>query len=343
VDRPGSLRPGRGRPGQIVVEVTRGGVVESVHSVAACAVDPSGAVAFACGDVDEPVFLRSSAKPFIGAAIVESGAAERYGFGARELAVICASHNGEPFHVEAVRGILRTIGLDESALQCGTHPPSYEPAATALLAQGLAPSAIHNNCSGKHAGILAMCTHLGFNPATYLEAEHPVQRRILTFCARLSDDDPNRWTVGIDGCGIPVYATPLLKAALAFARFATLEGVTDSDARALQTVREAMAAEPTYVGGTGRFDTALIVATKGRIVCKGGAEAVHGDALLRERLGLVLKIRDGSRRATPPAATALLGALGALEPGELEALAPFASPDVRNVAGRVVGRIVARV
>lgn len=317
-------------------------MVESVHSVAACAVDAAGTVALAHGDIDVPVFLRSAAKPFIGAAIVESGAAERFGFDARELAVICASHNAEPFHIEAVRGILKKIGLGESALQCGAHPPSYEPAAAALLAAGVTPSAIHNNCSGKHAGILAMCVHLGFDIATYLDAAHPAQRRILAFCARLSGDDPDRWPLGVDGCGIPVYATPLRRAALAFARFATLEGIAEADARALRAVRDAMAAQPAYVGGTGRFDTALIGATGGRIVCKAGAEAVHGDALLRERLGLVLKVKDGGRRATPPAATALLKAVGALESHELETLAPFVAPDVRNVAGRVVGGIVAR-
>jgi len=317
-------------------------MVESVHSVAACAIDALGTVALAFGDIDVPVFLRSSAKPFIGAAIVESGAAERFGFDARELAVICASHNAESFHVEAVRGILRKIGLDDSALRCGAHAPSYEPAAAALLAQGVAPTAIHNNCSGKHAGILAMCRHLGFDIATYLDAANPVQRRILAFCARLSDDDPERWPVGVDGCGIPVYATPLRRAALAFARFATLQGIADADVRALRAVRDAMAAQPEYVGGTGRFDTALISATHGRIVCKAGAEAVHGSALLREGLGLVLKVKDGGRRATPPAATALLQSLGALESGELETLAPYASPDVRNVAGRVVGRVIAR-
>jgi L-asparaginase II len=165
----------------------------------------------------------------------------------------------------------------------------------------------------------------------------------LAFCARLCDDDPERWPIGVDGCGIPVYATPLRRAALAFARFATLQGVADGDARALGVVRDAMAAQPAYVGGTGRFDSALIAATHGRIVCKAGAEAVHGSALLREGLGLVLKVKDGGRRATPPAATALLTSLGALESGELESLAPYVSPDVRNVAGRVVGRVIARV
>ncbi len=291
------------------------------------------------GDVDKPVFLRSSAKPFIGAAIVASGAAARYEFDDRELAVICASHNGERFHVETVRGILQKIGLDEVDLRCGAHPPAYEPAAAELAASGRAPTAIHNNCSGKHAGILAMCRHLGVDHATYLESANPAMRRILDFCARASGDDAASWPQGIDGCGIPAYAIPLRRAALAFARLATLEGLAPGDAAAFERIRRAMAAQPAYVGGTGRFDSALIAATRGRIVCKAGAEGVHGDALVREGVGLALKVVDGNRRATPPAAVALLEGLHALEPDELAALAPFARTDVRNVAGRVVGSI----
>ena len=329
----------QGPSGVPLVDVTRGPAVESVHAVAACAVDARGREMLVLGDVDVPIFLRSSAKPFIAGAIVASGAAAHYDLDDREIAVICASHNGEAFHVETVRGILQKIGLDESDLRCGAHAPAYEPAAAQLAAQGRAPSAIHNNCSGKHAGILAMCRHLGVEHASYLEVDNPAMRRILAFCARLSDDDATRWPVGVDGCGIPAYATPLRRAALAFARLATLEGLAREDASALERVRRAMAAEPAYVGGTGRFDSALIATTRGRVVCKAGAEGVHGDALVREGAGLVLKVVDGNRRATPPAAIALLGAMNALEPDELAALGPFARTEVRNVSGRVVGAI----
>ena len=326
-----------------LVEVTRGPLVESVHAVAACAVDERGETVLAVGDVDTPVYLRSTAKPFIAAAVVASGAAERFAFSARELAVISASHNGEPAHVETVRGLLARIGLDESALQCGAHAPSYEPAAAALAAQGVAPSALHNNCSGKHAGILALCVHLGLDIETYLRPEHPAQQRILALCARLTDDDEKKFPIGIDGCGIPVFATSLRQAALAFARFATLKGIAAEDAEALNAVREAIASEPFYVAGSGRFDTALIEATSGNIVCKGGAEGVHGSALRRQGLGLVLKVLDGTRRATPPAALALLGELGALSASEAAALHAYAERDVHNVAGTVVGRVRARL
>jgi L-asparaginase II len=324
------------------VFVRRGDLVESVHRVAACAVDVRGTVVYELGDIDAPVYLRSAAKPFIAAAVVESGAAARFGFGARELATMAASHNGEPAHVDVARGMLERIGLDVSALGCGAHPPSYEPAAAALAASGRQPTALHNNCSGKHAGILAMCVHLGLDPAGYLALDHPVQTRILAFCARAIDADPASLPVGVDGCGIPVFAAPLRAAALAYARFATLDGLAPGDARALERVRAAMAAEPFFVGGSERFDSALIEVTGGRIVCKAGAEGVHGDALLREGLGLALKVADGGAgRAVPPAAAAVLTSLGALEPAEREALASFAAPVVRNVAGRIVGRIEA--
>jgi L-asparaginase II len=304
-----------------LIAATRGPLVESVHAVAACALDARGGVRLSLGDVAGPVYLRSAWKPFIAAAVVASGAAARFGFEARELAVMAASHSGEAFHLEAVRAMLGKTGLGEAALQCGGSP------------------AVANNCSGKHAGILALCMHAGYDPATYLEEAHPAQRFIRAFCARLTGDDPDALPAGVDGCGIPVYATSLRRGALAFARFATLEGVAREDAAALASVRTAMAALPAYVGGTGRFDSALIEATGGAILGKVGAEGVHGDALLREGLGLMLKVVDGERRAVAPATLALLRELDALEASERAALAGFASVKILNLAGRSVGRI----
>ncbi|HZY98859.1 MAG TPA: asparaginase, partial [Candidatus Baltobacteraceae bacterium] len=221
---------------ELVVEVTRENLVESTHRVAACAVDARGNVLFSSGDVEAPVYLRSSAKPFIAAAGVKAGVVERFGLDSREIAVMAASHFGQPFHVEAVAAILGKIGLDESALQCGTHAPYDEASAQALQRAGIAPTPIYNNCSGKHAGILALCLTIGADPKTYLEVSNPAQRSILDFCARVSDDDAATWPLGVDGCGIPVYATPLRRAALSFARLATLDGVDAADARALGVV-----------------------------------------------------------------------------------------------------------
>ncbi|MDQ2993151.1 MAG: asparaginase, partial [Candidatus Eremiobacteraeota bacterium] len=190
-----------------------------MHRVAACAADDSGRVQLAVGDIDAPVFLRSSAKPFIAAAVIEAGAREAFGLSQSEIAVMAASHVGESFHAEAVASILDKIGASVDDLRCGTHLPYNESASRAMLRAGQAPNALYNNCSGKHAGILALCKLVGADTATYLDATNPAQRDILAFCARMSDDDPSRWPLGVDGCGIPVYATPLRRAALAFARF----------------------------------------------------------------------------------------------------------------------------
>lgn len=322
-----------------LVRVRRGFLVESVHAVAACASTPEGEVTLALGDIDVPVYLRSSAKPFIAGAIVASGAAREFGLEAREIAVIAASHNGEPFHVEAVRSILRKIRRSPSDLQCGAHAPYYEPAAEALAAASEPFTALHNNCSGKHAGILALCAALGADHATYLERSNPAQQAILAFCARLTGDDPERFPVAVDGCGIPVFATPLRRAARAFARWATLRGLDDSDAEALARVREAVVAHPEYLAGTGRFDTQLVAASGGGVVGKVGAEGVHCDALVALGLGLALKVIDGGRRAVAPATFALLDRLGALDEAAATALAAFARTPIRNVAGRVVGEI----
>lgn len=321
------------------VYVTRGALAESVHALVACAADASGTVALSYGDIDAPIYLRSAAKPFIAAAVMASRANERFGFDEREIAVMAASHNGEPEHVAAVASILAKIGLDEGSLRCGAHAPAYEPAAAALAASGAKPSALHNNCSGKHAGILALCRARGYDRATYLDLDHPAQQEILALCGRLLGEDPSRMPMGTDGCGIPVFATSMRSAARAFARFATLDEVDDADAIALELVRYAIAAEPFYIGGTGRFDSALPQATRGRIIGKAGAEGVHADALLDQGLGLALKIVDGTRRAVPPATMALLRELGGLEPSARASLDGFATTDVTNVAGLVVGTI----
>ena len=323
------------------VAVRRGARVESIHSVAACAADVDGTVVLRVGTIDTPVFLRSSAKPFIAAASVRAGVLERFGFGERELAVMCASHNGEPGHVELVASMLARIGAGVDDLACGAHPPSYEPAAAALAARGETPTQLHNNCSGKHAGILALAKVLGAPFAGYTEPAHPAQQTILALCGRVSDDVFEGEALAVDGCGIPVYATTLRKAAVSFARMATLRGLDDDDATALARVASAMASEPWYVAGTARFDTDLIRATGGRIIGKAGAEGVHCDALLDGGLGLALKVTDGTRRAAAPATLAVLDALHALEPAARETMRPHAFVPVKNVAGRVVGEVAA--
>lgn len=321
------------------VEVTRGDLVESVHAIAACASDARGNVLCAIGDIDSPIFLRSTAKPFIAAAALAAGAAEQFGLEQREIAVMAASHAGQPFHVEAVRSILRKIGMDESALQCGAHAPYNAQAAHDLEAAGVQPSALHNNCSGKHSGILALCKIIGADPATYLEPSNPAQQRILEMCARMSDQRVEDFPLGVDGCGIPVYATPLRNAALSFARLASLEGIGESDARALRVVRDAMVAYPEYVSGTGEFDARLMEAAAGTLACKAGAEGVHGAALIDAGVGLVVKVGDGAARGRGPAVLSILRALELLPEAALTKLADLERPIVYNRAGRAVGEV----
>lgn len=323
----------------MIVEVTRGELVESEHAVSACACDARGAVLFASGDVDAPVYLRSASKPFIAGAVLAAGARERFGFDDREIAVMAASHSGQLFHVNAVRSILRKIEMPESALLCGPQLPYNEKAAQAMLRRGETPAPIENNCSGKHAGILALCRLLGADSATYLDPRNAAQRDILAFCARLCDEDPQTWPVAVDGCGIPVFATSLRRGALAFARFATLDGVNERDAQALVVVRSAMLARPEYVAGTGEFDSELMRAADGGVVSKGGAEGVHGAAVLSRGFGYLSKVADGAARARGPSSIAALRSLGALDDEQVERLARFARPVVYNRAGRAVGEI----
>ena len=300
--------------------------MESRHRIAACAVNASGRTLLELGTIDVPVYLRSTAKPFIAAAAVRAGAVDAFGFDDSELALMCASHAAEPEHIEGVLSMLRKAQIEPSALRCGGTP-----------------SALYNNCSGKHAGILAFAKHIGAPLETYLEPDNPVQREILALCERVIRESLPPERIGVDGCGIPVFATSLRRAAHAFARFATLDDLDARDRDALARVRAAMGAFPWQVSGTGRFDTALISASAGSIIGKGGAEGFHGSALVAHRMGLVVKVVDGNGRAAPPAVLAILERLEAIDRRLSDALAAFREPPVRNVAGRVVGSLQARI
>jgi L-asparaginase II len=310
------------------VDVRRGPRIESIHDVAACVCTVDGDVRYERGTIDVPVFLRSAVKPFIAAAVVRSGAAARFDLAPHEIAVMAASHNGEAGHVAAVSSILEKIGARAVDVQCGIPSPGGSP--------------LEHNCSGKHAGILALARMLGAPLASYLDVAHPAERAIVEFCERAFRDRIDETRIGVDGCGIPVIALTLRTAAIGFARFATLTDLDPRDRDALAIVRAAMLAHPWYVAGTDRFDTDLMEAGRGEIVAKGGAEGVQSAALVFSGTGLVLKVIDGARRAVAPATVALLEALGALDPGQRASLEPHARTAVVNAAGRIVGDVVAR-
>jgi L-asparaginase II len=323
----------------VLVEVTRGAAVESRHRGSAAVVDTAGRVALAWGDIAAPVYARSALKPLQALPLVETGAADAFGLGARELALACASHHGEPAHVDTVAAWLARLGLGVQDLECGAHPPLDPAAAKALIEHGIAPSALHNNCSGKHAGFLTAARHLGEPTRGYIAAEHPAQQRVLAVVEAMTGCDLSQAPRGIDGCGIPVIGMPLAGLARAMARMGDPRDLPPARAAAATRLLDAMAAEPLMVSGTTGFATALLRVAGDRVRAKPGAEGVYAAALPTLGLGLALKIEDGAGRAAEVALAAILTRLGVLDAAARAALAGRAEPPVRNVAGRIVGAI----
>ena len=329
----------------VIVEVTRGSIVEAWHHGALVAVSTDGSIVAAVGDPDWVTYLRSSAKPFQALSVVESGAADHFGLTDRELAVICGSHSAEPCHVEAVHSILNKIGLDESALRCGVHALGNEEVNHALFRAGESPRAIHNNCSGKHSGMLTLARYWGADVESYLEPAHPVQvanRRVMAEMAGLR---PEEIVIGIDGCSVPTFAIPLRAAARAFARLSDPTGLPAARQAACRRIVAAMQAHPEMVSATvGSFDTDLMRATGGRMVCKGGAEGFHGVGVLpgegRPALGLALKVEDGTGdRARGLAMLEALRQLGVTSADDLETMARHYRRSLHNHRRLEVGEL----
>jgi L-asparaginase II len=321
-----------------LVEVIRGGLVESRHRGAVAVVDADGATVLAIGDVAKSVFPRSAIKPLQALPLVESGAADRYVVGDEELALACASHSGEPAHVEGVARMLTKAGLDVSALACGTHWPSSHAAAFALARTG-APSALHNNCSGKHAGFLCAACAKGVDHSGYWRPEHSVQREVLAVLEDLSGAVLSEDCRAIDGCSVPTWAMPLQNLAGAFAKFGTGRGLGPERARAAARLRAACAQKPWHVAGTGRFCTEIMRLLGPRALVKTGAEGVFCGALPQQGLGIAIKCDDGASRAAEAIVAALIARLLPLDDRESAALARFARPTLRNWNDIEVGEV----
>jgi L-asparaginase II len=325
----------------IVVEVTRGPIVESVHRGAAIVVDADGRTVFACGDVDRPVYPRSAIKALQALALVESGIADRLGLSDQELALCCASHSGEPAHVAAAASMLAKAGRDATALECGAHWPSVvAEAGYRLAATGARPSPLHNNCSGKHAGMICLACGEGVDPRGYVRRAHPVQRRIAGVLAEVTGTAIDQATpCGTDGCSIPTYGFALRALAHAFARFGTGHGLARERARAAARLRAAVAGNPFFVAGTDRFDTRAMTILGDRAFTKTGAEGVHCAALPGQGLGIAVKCADGAGRASEVMMAALIARFTPMTPAEAEAFAPLRAPSLRNWNGIEVGAI----
>jgi L-asparaginase II len=320
----------------ILVEVTRGTIVESRHRGSFVLADADGIVVASLGNIATPVMPRSAVKPLQALPLIESGAADRFALSKAEIALACSSHRGEPRHVDAVTGWLARIGLGIDALECGTHAPLDESSAHALAGTGTAPTPAHNNCSGKHAGFLTTAVHLGEPIAGYITHTHPVQRRIATALSDMTGQDVIAAPYGIDGCGIPTVALPLGCWATAMARLADGARLPPSRAKAAARILDAMASEPFMVSGTNGLATRIMETAGDRIVVKPGAEGVYA-AILRQRgLALMLKMDDGAARGAELALATLLVRLGLLTDEERSELV---SPPLANHAGRLVGRL----
>jgi L-asparaginase II len=323
-----------------LVRVLRGEVVESVHRASAAVVDAEGRLVASFGNPDLVTFARSTLKPVQALPFVESGAADSFGFGSEELAMAASSHNGEAQHVELVHRMLQRIGLGVDALQCGAHPPYHAESARAL---GNAYTALHNNCSGKHAGMLAVCVHEGWDVDTYLDPDHPLQRRILGNVSQETGLIESRLASAMDGCSAPNYALPLRELARSFARLMSAERLGGQRAASLSRIRDAMTAHPFLVGGTGRTDTRFMQAFPGRVWAKAGGEACYGIGLLVTGLGVALKIEDGATRAVPPLLHAILREFGVADEAGAAALRDLVEGPLWNVAGHPVGRLETEV
>jgi L-asparaginase II len=324
------------------VRVDRGGYPESFHEGLLVVVDDRGEVRAAWGDPQWPAFPRSSAKPIQALALVESGAADAFRLREEHLALCCASHSGEPVHVRGVREILSRIGLDESHLHCGAHAPVHAGSAHELLRLGEEPSAVHNNCSGKHAGMLACCVRRGWETSRYWDPEHPLQREIVSTLASLSDSDPPAIAYGVDGCGVPAFRLPVFRFALALARCASTNGAAGPHAEPAARVLAAMRAHPELVGGSGRFCTELPRAATRPLVAKAGAEGYYAVAWNEDSgrgVALAVKSAGGDSRSRDFVVTEALHQLGLLGAAGLRRLAPFHSGPTRNHGGDVVGRL----
>jgi len=315
----------------ILVELTRGDLVESVHRGALAVVDADGTVVASLGDIESPTYSRSSLKPMQAMVLVESGAAEAFGLSDEEVALACASHSGEPMHTTRVAAWLARIGLSEKDLACGAHPSRYEPVAEAMIRAGEKPTRLHNNCSGKHTGFLTVARHWDVATEGYERIDHPVQRAVAAVLKDLSGaaDLP----YGIDGCAAPNFATSLTEFARAAARMASGKGLAKPRADAAKRILGAMIKHPELMSGTGRACATLIRASEGTAAVKTGAEGFFGGWIPGRGLGIAIKIDDGAGRASETAIAAVLDKLGLLG---ASAKAMLRAP-VLNTRGTTVG------
>jgi L-asparaginase II len=332
----------------VLARVLRGGRVESLHRGDVAVVDEEGVLLAWAGDPRRPIYVRSAAKPFQAMPLLAAGGERAFRLGSDEIALMCASHGGEPRHVRVAQSLLARGDFTIDDLVCGAHLPMHEASALALVARGEKPTALHNNCSGKHAGILLACRQRGLAPAGYDDPTHPIEREILARVSEFCGVPAGRIGLAVDGCSLPVFYLPLSRLARGYARLMAraLAGESPRDRRVRRRIRRAMWESPGIVAGRDRFTTDFLKAGRRRWIGKEGAEGVYAVGLTPKvsggrALGIAFKMEDGSSRARDAVTLELLARLGRLSAPAERILSGHRAPVVRNVAGREVGRVEA--
>jgi L-asparaginase II len=314
----------------VLVEVMRGDRVESLHRGSIVVSDAKGKVLWSCGDIERPIFPRSAVKAIQALPLIESGIADRLKLDDPEIALAVASHSGESEHADRVQKMLAKAGQEPSCLECGAHWPMRETAARNLAAAGAQPTSLHNNCSGKHAGFVCLACGLEADPAGYVKPNHIVQQQVTEALASMTGVGFDADLCGTDGCSIPTYALPLTTLAKSFAQIGSGEGLGTERARAFKRIRQAVAAHPFMVAGTGRFDTVAMTLFGERLFCKMGAEGVHCASLPEQGLGIALKCDDGAERAAQIMMATMVQKLMPMSDEEKQKFEPLVEPALVN-------------
>ncbi len=323
----------------VLVNHTRGGIVESFHRGVVCVVNHEGNIVASAGDVQQVCYPRSALKLFQHIPLITSGAFDHFGFSLKELALMCGSHNGENIHVETARGILTKIGMGEDSLGCGAQQPTHKKDFVALIKANQEPGAIHNNCSGKHSGFLAWCKFHNTSTEDYLSAEHPLHKEIKRITALFHEMDESELATGLDGCSAPIFAMPVVNQAIAYKNLLFPEKFGDDNlTRACALIREAVITYPEMVAGTKRYCTDLMRVAKGKVIGKTGADGVYSMAIPHNGLGICIKIDDGRMGPQYNVAQQVLEMLDILSGEEKMELKSYLINENKNFAGNLAGQ-----
>lgn len=323
----------------VLVEATRGGMVESRHRASYAVVDADGRVVLQAGEFERPIYARSAIKALQAIPLIESGAADAYSLSDEEVSMACASHDAEAMHSRTVAAWLERIGCTVGDLECGPQQPRDKAEMERLIRAGEEPTALHNNCSGKHTGFLTVARHKGEPTKGYIKLGHPVQQRILGVLEAMSGLDLSNAAKGVDGCGIPVIAIPLGNVALAMARMADPDDLPEARQEACRRITKANTAAPFMMGGHESFDSRLNAELGGKALIKTGAEGVYCGWLPELGLGFAVKTDDGSGRSSEIVAGRLLRRLKVIDDAQAESLKGLLEPPILNRAGLEVGAL----